>query len=180
MYKKVCVFVFLFYLYMFRVKYKQWDQAEMYYLEPSLWQEEIQMMMYYFPVLCSNSKCWVIQVILQMPNWALQHQWDPAHISNWVLYSSLLCLCRNNTDTQDRLLASHSWSSLSWTLLWHLETLLHEEILKQHKTDHYISLTMLRSTIIFHSHILGSKNVNKTAANKQYNNTGTFYSTKHM
>ncbi len=69
--KKVCVFVFLFYLYMFRVKYKQWDQAEMYYLEPSLWQEEIQMMMYYFPLLCSNSKCWVVQMILQMPNWAL-------------------------------------------------------------------------------------------------------------
>ncbi len=69
------------------------------------------------------------------------------------------------------------WAGLSYDIWRHFYM---RKSCKQHKTDHYISLTMLRSTIMFHSHILGSKNVNKTSANKQYNNTGTFYSTKHM
>ncbi len=92
-----------------------------------------------------------------MPIWTLQHQWDPAHMMNWFLYSSLLCLCRNNTDSLEHLLVSHSWSSLSWTLLWHLETLLHEEILKQHKTDqlYYISSpTEFTSTAFYDVYIL--------------------------
>ncbi len=139
---------------------KQKNSCEISHLEPSLWQEENDLMVYrcLVHVLCSNSKCWVIQVILQMPIWALQHQRDPAHMMNWLLYSSLLCLCRNNTDSQEHLLASHSWSSLSWTLLWHLETLLHEEILKQHKTDqllHYISSpTEFTSTAFYDVYIL--------------------------